>query len=119
MFGYDPKPWRHTECLSTFRHLASSKFADVHFAFFVDGLDEFNGDHDTLITALISIYKTMGKSSHIKLCLASRRAARQGGCTWTGPHIDTRYGQQPRPALRQPRQAGRGGEDVHSGAATL
>lgn len=40
----------------------------VRFAFFVDGLDEYSGDHEDLVEILTSL----GSSANVKLCVASR-----------------------------------------------
>jgi len=62
------QPWTTSECLRTLRRLLLHPFNTLRFFFFVDGLDEFSGDH----TELIELLKEMAASPHIKMCVASR-----------------------------------------------
>jgi len=68
LFERDPEPWRMTELLRAFQKLASPEFKAFRFFFFVDGLDEFSGDHGEIITLL----QEVAKSPHIKICVSSR-----------------------------------------------
>lgn len=68
-FGRSPKPWELDELLDTIQNFvrlgdASSKA----FCFFVDGLDEYTGDHSKLIEVL----GYLSESAWIKLCVSSR-----------------------------------------------
>jgi hypothetical protein len=60
--------WGTSECLQAFRRILAPKFHHFRFFFFVDGLDECNGDH----AELTALFKEMAASPHIKMCLASR-----------------------------------------------
>jgi hypothetical protein len=68
LFGFDPTPWQYDECLNALRRLATSEFADIRFALFVDGLDECHENHE----ALLRNFRELSKSPHVKLCMASR-----------------------------------------------
>ena len=56
---------RLEEALISLSELAS---ADLKICFFVDGLDEYDGDPEVLI----NLFTTISKSPHIKACLSSR-----------------------------------------------
>jgi hypothetical protein len=56
---------RLEEAFITLSELAS---ADLKLCFFVDGLDEYDGDPETLI----KLFTTISESPHIKICLPSR-----------------------------------------------
>ncbi|KAI9690753.1 MAG: hypothetical protein M1820_009850 [Bogoriella megaspora] len=68
LFGQDNKAWEWAEmvaCLHTFFNATE----DTHSIFiFIDGLDEFTGDHNTLV----DLVQTLSKWSHIKTCVSSR-----------------------------------------------
>jgi len=68
LFETDPEPWRATELLRAFRKLASPEYQTFRFFFFVDGLDEFSGDHGEIIAML----QEVAKCPHIKICVSSR-----------------------------------------------
>lgn len=59
--------WRRNEILAAYRRLAESANVRTRLCFFIDGLDEFRGDHDDLIQ-IITHLKDIG----IKMCVASR-----------------------------------------------
>jgi hypothetical protein len=62
------RPWTESECLRCLRRILSSPFDKMRFFFFIDGLDECDGNYEELV----SLLKEMASSAHIKLCLASR-----------------------------------------------
>jgi hypothetical protein len=62
------EPWTRQELLECFRRLASTINLPVNLCIFVDGLDEYKGDHIQLIESL----KLVSQSSHIKICASSR-----------------------------------------------
>ncbi|KAF2119025.1 hypothetical protein BDV96DRAFT_643182 [Lophiotrema nucula] len=62
------QPWTLTELLAAFRRLCLPDFQSRQFFFFVDGLDEFSGNH----REIIDLIKDMAVSSHIKFCVSSR-----------------------------------------------
>lgn len=68
LFEKDIDPWRTTELLRAFRKLGSLEYQAFSFFFFIDGLDEFSGDHDEIITML----QKVAKSPNIKICVSSR-----------------------------------------------
>ena len=68
LFGYDESEWSEPELRRAFRLLAREDAPEAKFFFFIDGLDEFEGDHTNLITLI----KDIGSSSNIKICVSSR-----------------------------------------------
>ena len=61
------RPWSHMEILRAFSEIQQGGI-DSKFCFFVDGLDEYDGDHLDLIRFLEGL--TIGDS--VKLCFSSR-----------------------------------------------
>ena len=68
LFGHDESIWSEPELRRAFRLLAGEESPEAKFCFFIDGLDEFEGDH----TNLIGLIKDIGSSSNIKICVSSR-----------------------------------------------
>ena len=68
LFGHDESIWSEPELQRAFRLLAREEATEAKFCFFIDGLDEFDGDH----TNLIGLIKDISPSSNIKLCVSSR-----------------------------------------------
>ena len=112
----------HTSTLSTVNNLGNlyadqGKLAEAEKMYIraLQGKEEALGpDHTSTLDTVNNLgplYADQGKLAEAEKMYHSG-AARQGGGTWSRPHIDTRYSQQPRRTLRGPRQAGRGGEDV-------
>lgn len=62
-------PWSHSELKRTFECLQNCASTSQKFCFFIDGLDEYNGDHFELLENLLNIVES---SPNIKLCLSSR-----------------------------------------------
>lgn len=70
MFHMQPDKWLYSELTKAFQNIISQgtdKFSTC-FCFFIDGLDEYAGDHDNLIETLDSI-AALGS---VKLCVSSR-----------------------------------------------
>jgi hypothetical protein len=71
---FDCHPQKFNEVLtlgrltSAFRNLAQQTMVPLKLCFLVDGLDEFNGDHEELA----SLFQMATKSPSIKICLSSR-----------------------------------------------
>ncbi|KAJ8129401.1 hypothetical protein O1611_g4229 [Lasiodiplodia mahajangana] len=63
-----PKPWTLSELLDAIRKLKGQTELPVRFCFFIDGLDEYIGDHAELCQAI----KELSQSPSIKICLSSR-----------------------------------------------
>jgi hypothetical protein len=61
-------PWSLSELSAAFRLLKEQGPTDTKFCFFIDGLDEYEGDYFDLINTL----KDMANSPNIKLCVSSR-----------------------------------------------
>ncbi|KAF1961010.1 hypothetical protein CC80DRAFT_489231 [Byssothecium circinans] len=59
--------WTRSELNEAFERLALSGVADTRFCVFIDGLDEYGGDHDELLGTIAHL-----KAMKIKLCVASR-----------------------------------------------
>ena len=68
LFGHDESIWSELELRRAFSLLAREEAPEAKFCFFIDGLDEFEGDHTNLITLI----KDIGSSSNIKICISSR-----------------------------------------------
>jgi hypothetical protein len=64
----DSEPWSFDELLNVFDQLAKQTLISSKMCFFVDGLDEYEGNH----TELTRLVKILASSSSIKLCVSSR-----------------------------------------------
>ena len=64
----DSEPWTIPELLRTFDQLKAQRDLPVKFCFFVDGLDEYDGEH----TRLTEVLQSLIASSDIKICASSR-----------------------------------------------
>lgn len=62
------QPWAMPELLQSLRRLADSPKKPTHFCFFVDGLDEYEGNSQEVIKVL----DQLASSPNIKMCIASR-----------------------------------------------
>jgi hypothetical protein len=62
------KEWSYEELLDTFRTVVNRTSASTKYCLFIDGIDEFEGDHYQLCRLL----KDLSCSPNIKLCLSSR-----------------------------------------------
>jgi hypothetical protein len=65
--GYGTRRWSSADLTAAFGRLQNAP-TNKKFCFFIDGLDEYDGDH----LDLIEIVRTTVKSPDIKLCLSSR-----------------------------------------------
>jgi hypothetical protein len=66
LFGDDLHPWTYSELSRAFRNLTLEE--SIHFVFFIDGLDEFEGNSSELVNFIISARS----QRNIKICAASR-----------------------------------------------
>jgi hypothetical protein len=68
--GYqdNPEPWTRLELIQAFARLKSHEITSTRFCFFIDGLDEYEGDH----AELVDVIKDLVDSSSVKICLSSR-----------------------------------------------
>ncbi|KAF3076185.1 hypothetical protein CFAM422_001684 [Trichoderma lentiforme] len=64
----DLEPWTLSELRRTLTALATCHGLGYKFCFFIDGLDEYEGDHSEIIAML----RSLAASPHIKLCVSSR-----------------------------------------------
>jgi hypothetical protein len=62
------EPWTRDDLFAAFGELSKLTLASVRFCFFVDGLDEYHGDHRDLIALL----NKLSESPAFKLCASSR-----------------------------------------------
>lgn len=62
------RPWSLRELSITFEKIVDSLSSSTRFCFFIDGLDEFGGVHQELL----SLFKKTAKTSAIKFCVSSR-----------------------------------------------
>ncbi|XWW99674.1 hypothetical protein V2A60_007685 [Cordyceps javanica] len=60
--------WTMPDLYQALHQIIGRRNLPVKFCFFIDGLDEFEGDH----LALCHELKTLAKSENVKLCLSSR-----------------------------------------------
>ncbi|OQU94913.1 NACHT domain-containing protein [Cladophialophora immunda] len=65
------KPWRLSELISLLENILLSLGKTSRICLFVDGLDEFEGDH----AELASTFSRLAKMPNVKLCLSSRPLA--------------------------------------------
>jgi len=68
LFSHDDSPWTREELRRAFKRLAKAQVPRTKFFFFINGLDEFGGDH----SALVDFLKDIASCSHIKICVSSR-----------------------------------------------
>ena len=68
LFSNDHLGWSLQELRQAFRLLAKEEFPEERYCFFIDGLDEFNGDQSDLVDLL----KEVSSSPYIKICVSSR-----------------------------------------------
>lgn len=61
-------PWKLKELRQSFKRLKDARVNGVKFCFFIDGLDEYDGDH----IELIQILEEIADCDYIKLCVSSR-----------------------------------------------
>jgi hypothetical protein len=68
LYGAFPNPWTLQELSDTCRRLSLQTITPLKVCFFVDGLDEYDGEH----REIVHIVETMASSASIKLCVSSR-----------------------------------------------
>ncbi|KAI0098831.1 hypothetical protein GGR51DRAFT_537125 [Nemania sp. FL0031] len=68
LFGFDSKPWTLSELTGAFEVLVQRAKDMYKLCMFVDGLDEFEGSHNDLI----SLFKKAVSSPNVKVCVSSR-----------------------------------------------
>jgi hypothetical protein len=85
LFGCDTQPWTWSELTSALKLLLSTK--DLSFLLFIDGLDEFDGNPQGLVSLILDLQRL--SSDTVKLCVASRpwlvfeeAFQRCPGCEW-------------------------------------
>ncbi|KAH5265392.1 hypothetical protein HBI70_141900 [Parastagonospora nodorum] len=64
----DHEVWDMNEMIATFEYIANQTRYSSKFCFFIDGLDEYNGNENDIAPML----KVLISSPHIKLCASSR-----------------------------------------------
>ncbi|KAI9733107.1 MAG: hypothetical protein M1834_003654 [Cirrosporium novae-zelandiae] len=75
-------PWVRSELLETLNEVSKQTLLPAKFCFFVDGIDEFDGDDEIIIGLL----KGLADSPNIKICISSRPWA-----TFLGAFNDCRW----------------------------
>lgn len=60
--------WNRAELLDAFAQLSSQSTLRNKFCFFIDGLDEYDGDH----SEIVDLVQGLARSIDIKICLSSR-----------------------------------------------
>ncbi|KAE9370087.1 hypothetical protein N431DRAFT_411184 [Stipitochalara longipes BDJ] len=68
LFGDDPNPLTELELRQAFTLLKKVEPSAAKFCLFVDGLDEFDGDH----SKLVEFIKDLSEYPNVKLCVSSR-----------------------------------------------
>lgn len=68
LFGDDPNPFTESELRQAFTLLKKVDPSVAKFCLFIDGLDEFDGDHGKLVDFI----KDLSEYPNIKLCVSSR-----------------------------------------------
>lgn len=63
------EPWFVPELAAALRALAAADDLPLRMCFFIDGLDEYDSDH----AELCGVLRELAGSSHVKMCLSSRR----------------------------------------------
>ena len=61
-------PWTRAELLKAFSNLSHQSRLNKRFCFFIDGLDEYDGDH----SEIVDLVQGFATSNDIKVCLSSR-----------------------------------------------
>ena len=61
--------WSRQELFENFRRLAHQEFLSARFCFFIDGLDEYDGED----TEIIKLLQDLTISSSVKICASSRQ----------------------------------------------
>ncbi|CAH0044479.1 unnamed protein product [Clonostachys solani] len=79
-------PWTRAQLFDALRKLVHTSALPIRFCFFVDGLDEYDGDHSEIINML----NMLAASDNIKLCISSR--------SWNV--FQDAYGKDPQKMLR-------------------
>ncbi|VUC25231.1 unnamed protein product [Clonostachys rosea] len=68
MLHPNPKPWGMSQLKGFFRTLLQTLQSRVKLCLFVDGLDEYDGDH----YEIAEMFEQFSQSPNVKLCLSSR-----------------------------------------------
>ena len=63
-----PPSWTTAELLAALKTVGSQQEVPARFCFFIDGLDEYDGDHMDLCNTI----SHLARSPHIKVCVSSR-----------------------------------------------
>ena len=66
--GLSNLEWTQSQLRTCLERIATMPELQTRFCFFIDGLDEFGGDHLEICETLLHL----SKSAHIKMCLSSR-----------------------------------------------
>jgi hypothetical protein len=67
-FGDDLHPFSKIELIKAFEALLKQDGILAKFCFFIDGLDEYDGDH----AEIVKLFQKVAASSSVKMCLSSR-----------------------------------------------
>lgn len=69
------EPWSEPELLELLERVLTPKQSPTTFCFFIDGLDEFQGEENSILQPaeqVIKIVKTLVRSENIKICASGR-----------------------------------------------
>ncbi|KAH7381016.1 hypothetical protein BKA64DRAFT_226606 [Cadophora sp. MPI-SDFR-AT-0126] len=64
----DDRTWRLPTLKQAFSRLTDFDISPSNKCFFIDGLDEYDGDHE----AMLDFLRTVTRSPHVKICFSSR-----------------------------------------------
>ena len=60
--------WKYSDLLNGYKRLTELNVESTKFCIFIDGLDEYEGDHEELVEAI----RLLAEMPNVKLCIASR-----------------------------------------------
>jgi NACHT domain len=66
------EPWTLRLLLVAFKRLLAQKQINVKICFLIDGLDEFDGNHEVLAELFHDVVDSCSSASNVKVCLSSR-----------------------------------------------
>jgi hypothetical protein len=84
LLGFNPEIWKESELESTLDLAVKAVTTDGRLCFIIDGLDEFDGAHDKLVTYVKSLAHL---NTNVKFCISSRPWVVFQDAFETKPHL--------------------------------
>lgn len=84
LLDFNPETWKDSELELALTTAVKAVKTDCRLCFFIDGLDEFDGAHDSLITLVKSLAH---QNTNVKFCVASRPWVVFEDAFETKPHL--------------------------------